>query len=189
MKKKREIIEALARLRSYRIGPISSIPPSSWNADDRTIALIAATNLEHSLEDAIASHFKGDTDKLRKRLPSGSHQSEGAVSTFFAKAWLSHALGDFGPNTMEDLSTIRDIRNTFAHSAIEVSFETPAIADACGFRLLDRIPWTDRLSRPTTSRDAYIYATHQLSGMIFCVTSPPSILDSETIEAFRALLS
>lgn len=189
-KQKRETIQALNKLRKFRLGPLRGIHLFPDGADDRTIALVAATNLEHSLEDAIASHFKGDVEKLRERLLSGGHQADGAIGTFFAKSWLAHALGVFGPDTMEDLSTIRDVRNTFAHSIIDITFEAPPIARACKLQILDRIPWKggDHI-RPSTPKGEYMYATSLLTGLIYTVTHPTGYLSESATDSLRSILS
>ncbi len=44
---------------------------------------------------------------------------------------MAFGLGLIGEGARADLSLIRSIRNTFAHSRLDISFRTPEIADAC----------------------------------------------------------
>lgn len=187
---RRQIFQALASLRRFRSGPLRILHQYPESADDRTVALVAATNLEHSLEDAIASHFKGDIDKLRQILLSGGHQGDGAISTLYAKSWLAHALGDFGPHTMEDLTAIREIRNTFAHSIVDITFDTIPVAKACKLKILDRIPWKGgEHTRPKTPKGEYMFAVKLLSGLIYAVTHSPQDFPEDVMQSFRFLLS
>ena len=73
MKQRTKRVQALSKLRLYRMNLLSALlNPVSESLEDRTAALIIATNLEHALEDAIASFFQGNIEKLRQRsrIPS-----------------------------------------------------------------------------------------------------------------------
>ena len=51
--------------------------------------------------------------------------------SFDAKIQMGYALNIFSKDTKKTLSTIKHIRNTFAHAPARVSFSTPAVCDAC----------------------------------------------------------
>jgi len=96
--------------------------------DDRTLAIMAATLLEHSLEEAIATHFHVGKDEAESIFID---QSEGSISAFSMKIKLAYALGVMENKVKKELTLIKNIRNVFAHSPINARFSTQKIADAC----------------------------------------------------------
>lgn len=190
MKQRTKRVQALSKLRLYRMNLLSALlNPVSESLEDRTAALIIATNLEHALEDAIASFFQGNIEKLRQRLLAGSSQTEGAISSFYAKSWMAHALGVFGPEIMDDLTTIIEIRNVFAHSSANVSFDTPAIAESCNFNILGRLNWGGLMGpEPTSPRQKYEKAGSSIGSLIRSITAPPDDLTDEVVRALKPLL-
>lgn len=191
MTSKRKLNAALELLRTYRAGPlVAQLAPFPDDVDDRTAALIISTNLEHAIEDAIASHFKGDVDALKTRILSGGSNSDGVISGFYAKSWLAHALGVFGQETMKDINTIRIIRNLFAHSAAPIDFQTPAVSNACVFGLPERLPVQSDLRRsmPLSSRDLFIKVGSSIGGMINATTFQSSRPESD-LKNMRELFS
>ena len=51
--------------------------------------------------------------------------------SFSAKIKIAHAIGVIGDEAKDDLEKIRTVRNTFAHSILEIDFETPEIQAVC----------------------------------------------------------
>lgn len=97
-------------------------------AHDYTVALVGASLLDQGLEDALTSWL----DPLSKQDSEGlfSETVSGPLATFSAKIRLASALKIFGPETRDDLNTIRGIRNVFAHAKGPISFEAEPIKEA-----------------------------------------------------------
>lgn len=96
-------------------------------ASDRGAAIIAASGLELMLDRILESSLVEGT------FPNDS------VSTFSAKIWLCHALGNLSDDERHDLTLIRKIRNTFAHD-IDASLTTEPASDRCrALRLGERL--------------------------------------------------
>lgn len=55
----------------------------------------------------------------------------GPIRDFSAKIKAGFALGLFGPLTREDLHIIREVRNSFAHSMVPISFENDDVKNVC----------------------------------------------------------
>jgi hypothetical protein len=73
--------------------------------------------------------------KVEARMFDGDHEREGIIGSFYSRMHVGYALGVFGPKTLRDLDAIRSIRNAFAHSHHDLSFETEAIKDLCQFHV------------------------------------------------------
>ncbi|MFN3514346.1 MAG: hypothetical protein ACK41C_14965 [Phenylobacterium sp.] len=87
---------------------------------------MASTAVEQALEVAILSRCSDKT------LESALFLDESApIQSFHAKTVVSRALGLIGRAANEDLVMIRNIRNLFAHSRIEVDFDAPEVVAAC----------------------------------------------------------
>lgn len=106
--------------------------------DDRTIALMMAAVIEQGLETAILSRLPG----IAANNEAYIFFDDGApLRDFDSKIRMAFALGLFGDGVRSDLSLIRNVRNTFAHSRELLSFDTPEIAEACDhFTLAVRRP-------------------------------------------------
>ncbi|MCB9959604.1 MAG: hypothetical protein H6843_13465 [Rhodospirillaceae bacterium] len=98
------------------------------NADsDRTVALIAGAILEVGLRNFLESKRDLFDSALRKKLFPPK-----ARSPRFAE--LISTAGDYGfidSHIQDDCDCIREIRNTFAHSIVSISFKTEEIRVAC----------------------------------------------------------
>jgi hypothetical protein len=105
--------------------------------DDRSVVLVSVSLLEQLLEDLILTKCLKvfDTSPERERLLGGGNDGTGLG--FYGKIILGHALGLYGPEVRQDLDRLRHIRNTFAHSKIELTFNSKPIADACSFNVFD----------------------------------------------------
>ena len=95
--------------------------------NDRGAAILSAVTVETMLINTIV-----------RRLPNGAamygqiFENQGPLATFDDKIVIAQALGIIGPETKNNLNTIKHIRNTFAHAGIPITFSTREIADACG---------------------------------------------------------
>lgn len=94
---------------------------------DRGAALMAAAYLESELSILLGAFLVDDT-RAQKALLSES----GPLAAFSARIELAYLLGLVSPVGRRDLHLIRKIRNDFAHSPTNVSFDTEAIRSRCG---------------------------------------------------------
>jgi hypothetical protein len=129
------------------------------NPNDRSLALVFGSIIEQILEDAIASHFIQMDDKGYARFFG---PPEEAPITFDVKIRLGYALGIYGNNSRSDLTCIRHIRNVFAHSKTEITFDSDEITRICDeLKYIDFVPWGGMLGqRPKTSRDKFVMAVN-----------------------------
>lgn len=134
--------------------PFGMLPPGAFGGEakprkwsDRAIALISATVLDQGLEVTLLSRFVEMDDGGERSLFS----DDGApLASFGAKIRMGHALGVYGVAARQDLTIVRQIRNTFAHSRLTISFDTPEIGEACR-----QLTLFDRTGRgPTPEFDA-----------------------------------
>lgn len=95
---------------------------------DRVAAIVAASFLERAIEDTIVSRLKRQDKETLGKLFEDS--GSGPLATFDAKIRMAYALGVYGPTTKHDFDVIRRIRNAFAHSIIDVSFDTDEVKNA-----------------------------------------------------------
>jgi hypothetical protein len=86
------------------------------NATDRAAAIILSTLLEDRLETAIRSRLF-DSPKVQKRFFTR------AGASFASKIDLGYLIGMYPEQLLEAFHSIREIRNTFAHSTKFLTFE------------------------------------------------------------------
>lgn len=95
---------------------------------DSILALMGTTIIERALEAAISAHFVPIPQDHMNRI--FSYDFNGPLSNLSSLVRVAYALGVFGPVTHADLEKIRAIRNSFAHAAMKVTFDTPEVAAA-----------------------------------------------------------
>jgi len=98
---------------------------------DRGAVLVAGTILDERLKDILKS-FLSDT-KSTVDLLEGFNAPLG---TFSARITACFSLGLIQKNEFEELNLIRKIRNEFAHTWDNTTFETDSIKDLCS-----KLPW------------------------------------------------
>lgn len=94
--------------------------------NDRGAAVLEAATVENSLQWAIIRTFAIPLERQKELF-----RHDGPLGSFSDKIRIAHALNIFGTATRSNLDIIRTLRNTFAHSMIALSFDTPEIAEAC----------------------------------------------------------
>jgi hypothetical protein len=87
--------------------------------NDRGAAILTSTLVENWQN----IRFAQQADKV--------FENNGPLSTFDAKILIADCLGMFGPDTRNNLNLIKEIRNTFAHARVPITFSSPEIQDAC----------------------------------------------------------
>ena len=132
--------------------------------DDRGIALIMATVIDQALEAAILSKLPGIEAGNERYIFS----DDGApLRDLDSKIRIAFGLGIFGAAARSDLSLIRSVRNAFAHSRLEISFETEVIAEVCShFTLPKRKPTfvnPKYNARETFIMTGTVYVTYMLT--------------------------
>ena len=124
--------------------------------DDRAEVLVAGTLLEQSLQVAIQKKFVLTSPE---DIASVFTDDSAPLNSFDAKVRIAFALGLMGPLAKADLTIMRHIRNTFAHSRLKVSYKTPEIVTAC-----EQITLPDRwslTSDPMDTRNRFILTAFQ----------------------------
>ena len=111
----------------FSIADFLLLPHHKETESDRAVAILAATQVEDSLESAILSRL---SPKLTKRDIAELFENEGPISTFSSKIRMAFALRLFGHEVRTDLNCIREIRNVFAHARAPIKFDTPEVAEA-----------------------------------------------------------
>jgi hypothetical protein len=123
--------------------------------NDRALALLFGAFLEQALENGILSHcILMGQDEHQKLF--GAPQ-EASVS-FDMKIRFGFALGIYGPDSRDDLTCIRHVRNTFAHAKTDVEFALTTISDVCDqIKYIDKMKWGGLMGPiPNTSRRKFI---------------------------------
>lgn len=128
---------------------------------DYGATIIAVNFLDFHLRLAISRRLSG----TRSDAIDALFDEYKPLSNFDSKIHMAYALGIYGEKTKKILETIKHIRNTFAHSAVRISFRSPAIRDAClsieMFPTLRRFVGTLR-----TARRRFLRIAHVLSLLI-----------------------
>lgn len=97
-----------------------------FKQSDRAAAIVSGGILEEILQRMITS-FMLPHPNVAKNIFDGV----APISTFAAKIELSYHLGLINIKEYEDLNLIKKIRNQFAHSIKEITFDTDSIKDRC----------------------------------------------------------
>jgi len=131
----RSIWSALGNLTREPAGPDDFnefFEQTGSDSNPRGAAILLAANTEVGLDSALRSIMSlGRADML--------FGAEKPLGSFRNKIHIAYAFGLFGDETFNTLETIRHIRNAFAHSHIPITFDMPAIMDACAVLALPRI--------------------------------------------------
>ncbi len=106
--------------------------------EDRAIVIMTGTVIEQGLETAILARLPG--------ILAGNESyifgdDAAPLRGLDAKIRIAFALGILGEEARSDLSLIKSIRNTFAHSRLEIDFTTPQVIEACNHFTLPK-RWT-----------------------------------------------
>lgn len=142
------------------------------SADDRSLAIVQTSYVERTLEDVILLHMV----RLNKDEFNGLFDGAGPLSSFSAKTKVAYALGYIGKNTRAELDRIRAIRNVFAHSRLNLRFDTPEIRSECEkLKTAARMRQPDVWKRaglpwpPRAPRELFHYATLGLQSALAMV--------------------
>jgi hypothetical protein len=98
--------------------------------DDRSVAIMGAALVEYQLGRAILNRLVEMKSKEQNSLLDNN--GHGAIASFSAKIWMGFAIGLYDPDERSDLLKIKDIRNKFAHTDLDLWFGDPGISKLCG---------------------------------------------------------
>jgi hypothetical protein len=98
------------------------------DSSDRACALVMSSFLDRALVSLLSTQMREVAEPDRKLLFYGE---TAFLGTFSAKIRLSYALGLISKNQRDNLNTIKDIRNVFAHSTKVMTFENTQISQHC----------------------------------------------------------
>lgn len=90
---------------------------------DRVVAIVLPAIIEGLLQRMIEVKLENRSPELLNRL----FERRGPMSDFEGKIDISLAMGWIKDYQAADLGRIRTVRNAFAHSAVDLSFDTPEI--------------------------------------------------------------
>jgi DNA-binding MltR family transcriptional regulator len=101
---------------------------------DRAAAVLGALYAHYAVNNLIEAHLEDAPKKALEELTS----SDGPLYSFGSAILLCWAMGLIDEESKRQLNTIRNIRNTFAHSYKPVTFETQSVIDSClSFKIKD----------------------------------------------------
>lgn len=131
---------------------------------DHAAAIMGAALVDAALEKILVHHFKAanrtrriETNNLWKDNSEAIEKlfnDRGALSDFHSKILFARALNHIYPELEAQLEAIRVIRNAFAHSRVEISFDTPEITDEIKKSvLLSVIDNVDKSKSPSKNMD------------------------------------
>lgn len=104
------------------------------DTNHRGACLILSANVETALDRAIEQFLRLDEN-------SRLLEDENFYASFYRKIELGHALRIYGDQTKANLTTMRHIRNAFAHAKIPITFDTPEVAAVCNqFTIMPVLP-------------------------------------------------
>lgn len=95
-------------------------------ASDRAAAIVAGAFLDELLQDLLCAFFIKGTSSNKKLF-----EGTGVLATFSAKIEMSFRLGLISECEHRTLTTIRVIRNDFAHFVGELSFASQSVQARC----------------------------------------------------------
>ncbi|MBW7907072.1 MAG: hypothetical protein LC135_12000 [Phycisphaerae bacterium] len=96
---------------------------------DLSCVLLSASFLDRCLENLLEAYLAASSTTEKLLDPRG-----GFLGSFAARSDACYCLGLVSKRFYQNLLTIATLRNTFAHSHLDLSFEAPRIAELC-FRL------------------------------------------------------
>jgi len=111
------------------------------NEPDRGAALVGVAYLDDTLRSVLRDYLVQDT-----RILDCIFDRSGTAATFSAKIDLAYSVGLLHRMQFNDLHTMRKIRNEFAHSWDDISFQTDNIKQLC-FNLEHSIEWLSQLKK------------------------------------------
>ena len=121
----------------------------------RAAALGAAVMVEVGLSSMLRARLWIRDDNADNEL----FGSNGPIATFSQKIKMAEAIRIIGPATRANLDYTREIRNAFAHTHRNLTFDTPGVAAICERITFPVWPRRPRIPHVASSRDRYVYSS------------------------------
>jgi hypothetical protein len=146
----KNILRPLSRPLNFDEGDDFAALDEAATGSPRAAAIVATALVEDALRWALCGFLIPDVDEAA--LFDGE---TAPLRTLHAKIVIGYSLGIYGQVTRDDLHRIKHIRNAFAHSPRDITFDTPKVATLClELGYLDYIlTHTNRTTRPGPLRD------------------------------------
>ena len=109
---------------------------------DLACVVIAVAFLDTSLASLLAHKLADSSVSTKLLAPSG------AIGSYSTRADLAYALGLVTKGHYQDLCSIGEIRNRFAHNHLQLSFQDPAVQESCEGLNAWRLPRFDDEQAP-----------------------------------------
>ena len=143
--------------------------------NDRDAAIVGTSMIDRGLEAAILREFVA----LSKRQIEAIFEGNGPLISLSAKIKIGYALGIFAEHARDDLEKIRKVRNAFAHSIQEVSFDTPEVRDICNSisfpgQVKEIEPRIDQDWEIDTHKGKFLMAVFLYANLFLCAPETPS---------------
>ncbi|WP_152428464.1 hypothetical protein [Methyloferula stellata] len=119
---------------------------------DRACALIAGAALSQILRDLLEARLILLSDVESNHL---FDMQNSVLSSFADRSEMAYALGLIDKNERKNLDLIRGIRNAFAHTIANISFDTGEIATECGKLTI----FNDRKFENPTNKQKFILSS------------------------------
>ena len=161
--RQKETLRSLSR-QSLHDDDIESYHSELLNASDRACALVGAATVEHALSIAIIANFVELDEERENQLFWNPTSPLGSLSS---KIQMAFALGVYDGYFSTMVSSVKDIRNVFAHALRPINFQHPLVKTAC-----DKLPRTEHVLKSgaadplTTERRRYIATCIQLANVL-----------------------
>lgn len=111
------------RVMQLEIESLSKIAKQLQNENDRSITIIAASLLDLQLEQLLRNRM------LDRKEVANFFQGYSPLASLSAKASLALFLGLIPTDIFNDLTCVRKIRNSFAHTFEELAFDKSPVSD------------------------------------------------------------
>lgn len=96
-------------------------------------ALVCAAFIDECLADVLREYF------IEGKTSESLLKSDRMIGSLFARAQVAYCLGLIGKQMFQNITTIGEIRNVFAHNPALLDFDSPDIAKLCG-QLVEKEP-------------------------------------------------
>jgi hypothetical protein len=142
------------------VGMAKTIEPES----DRAAALIIAAWVDDALTGLLKAYLVQEPKVIKEMF-----QRMAPLSTFSSRIKAAYLVGLIDKHQYDNLETIRDIRNDFAHSRANLTFQNESIRARCGNLMIRSLAEasgerTKRGGSPPNPRRAFIATALVLSG-------------------------
>jgi DNA-binding MltR family transcriptional regulator len=143
---------------------------------ERALAITVSALLERALEACITSALKWPSEEEANKEVKVLFFGDGPLSSFSSKIKIGYALGLYGKIVRDDLDTVREVRNAFAHSTAHIDFRTPAVAVVCDrLKLFESIMPDEVTPRPLLAAARFTVISQALTGLFLQAAHDPEL--------------